>query len=117
MAHHTTIEQSKHLLELGLPPETADMNWHELPNIGTFVRIFPYAQPNGATEGFLPCWSLGSLLELMPNGSHIEKINSIYSCYTVYNKPFKDSTPVGAAYNAICWLLEHYKYEGERNTI
>lgn len=61
----TSIEQSKKLAEI-LPLESADMNWHELPSIGFFVRAFYYKRDNGATEGLYPCWSLAALLGVLP---------------------------------------------------
>lgn len=62
---YTSLEQSKMLAEF-LPLESADMNWHELPSIGLFVRAFPYKQDNGATEGLYPCWLLAALLSVLP---------------------------------------------------
>lgn len=66
MKSYTDLEQSKKLAEI-LPLESADMNWHELPSIGLFVRAFPYKRNNGATEGLYPCWSLAALLEILPS--------------------------------------------------
>jgi len=108
----TSIEQSKKLLSLGLDPNTADMFY-------TFNRDF-----NGNIIGFLPsplvsdgfididggeipCWSLTALLELMPIGSHIEKKKNCYACYAVYTKPLESSTPIEAAFETVCWLIEH----------
>lgn len=62
---YTDLEQSKKLAEI-LSLESADMNWHELPSTGYFVRAFPYKHDNWATEGIFPCWSLASLLEQLP---------------------------------------------------
>ena len=67
----TNIEQSKHLLELGLSKETADMSYSEeyfgkdkdgndewcwRLNACKFVDV----------EGIIPAWSLTALLEVMP---------------------------------------------------
>lgn len=67
----TNIEQSKYLLELGLPKETADMSYSEeyfgrdkdgndewcwRLNACKFVDV----------EGVIPAWSLSALLEVMP---------------------------------------------------
>ena len=62
----TDIDQSKKLAEI-LPLESADMNWNELPPIGFFARTCPYKLDNGATEGLFPCWSLASLLSVLPD--------------------------------------------------
>lgn len=66
----TTIEQSKHLLELGLDPKTADMSYSEeyfgkdndgndewcwRLNACKFIDV----------EGIIPAWSLSALLEVM----------------------------------------------------
>ena len=68
MNHYTSIEQSKHLLELGLKPETADMIFfpESTENYETAVAI-PYNERNRHNrEDAIPCWSVGTLLELMP---------------------------------------------------
>ena len=65
MKSYTDLEQSKKFAEI-LPIESADMNWHELPSTGYFVRAFPYKHDNGATEGIFPCWSLGVLFSFLP---------------------------------------------------
>ena len=77
MKSYTDIEQSKKLAEI-LPIESADMNWHELPSIGLFVRAFPYKHDNGATEGIFPCWSLAALLEQLPYELCDDDGNSLY---------------------------------------
>ena len=91
----TSLEQSKILAEI-LPIESADMNWHELPTIGLFVRAYPYKHDNGATEGIYPCWSLASLLEQFPyelcdddgNSSYLQ-INKEGDMYQlVYEDPY-----------------------------
>lgn len=99
---YTSIEQSKKLLSLGLDPNTADMFYNlgesQIPNV-----IY------GCNEDFkcyLLAWSLTALLELMPIGSHIEKKNSSYACYVVYTKPLESSTPIEAAFEMVCWLIE-----------
>lgn len=70
---HTDLEQSKKLAEI-LPIESADMNWHELPSIGLFVRAFSYKRDNGATEGLYPCWSLAVLFNVLPRIGGIKPV-------------------------------------------
>lgn len=67
----TTLEESKQLLESGLPIDTADMHYLSyglyygsdefkalaFPYVDTPPKIRPYA---------IPCWSLGTLIKLMP---------------------------------------------------
>lgn len=129
----TTIEQSKHLLELGLNPETADMYIFNLvaPNgkiDGTNVRyIFkeelnPFV--NVEPENIIPSWSLSAMLELMPecinkNGIgyvlYLYKVGKFYGmCYEEEDRKapiLKSSlgdTAVSAAYILLCWLLENH---------
>lgn len=52
----TSFEQSKHLIEAGLDPETADMF--------------------DANDN--PCWSLGALIELMPKTIETKKPKNLY---------------------------------------
>ena len=60
----TTIEQSKELLRLGLPAESADMFWvqrHKGSDNDWRVEV----EPPGACFDFWPAWSLSALLEVM----------------------------------------------------
>ena len=63
----TTIEQSKHLLELGLDPNTADMNWFGNEKIGVpyDLELLSYKK-RSMYHHCLPAWSLTALLEVMP---------------------------------------------------
>ena len=68
----TSIEQSQHLLELGLDPKTADMFWKYSASLGNKDingRIAVSYHDNlfvGKYDGAIPAWSLSALLELMP---------------------------------------------------
>ena len=72
MKHYTTIEQSKKLLELGLKLETADMIYRKEfdPYYNTYVLNEEYPEflkfSGDFLQGDVPCWSLGALLEIMP---------------------------------------------------
>ena len=71
----TTKEQSQRLLELGLKPETADMNltvvcgaviaqWvGELNNLGN-IKVNGISIPNEEVEN-IPAWSLHRLMEIL----------------------------------------------------
>lgn len=128
MRGYTTISQSKKLLELGLSPDTADMNWFILPdtvNPKWIARTFPYIN-DGAIDGNLPCWSLASLLGVLPKEivcdkgivylefhvweNSLEYVNN--ANYTLYVTKSYDN-PVDACYEMVCWLLEngHVKTE------
>lgn len=75
MEHYTTIEQSKHLLDLGLNPKSADMWWLYVTAQGKHIAMM-YEEPDphylarmksyGIKNAAIPCWSLGALIELMP---------------------------------------------------
>lgn len=66
---YTTYEQSKKLLELGLPADSADMFYDrdevEIDeNIGVYL-ISPYDSfKKFGIEFYLPCWSVGRLIEI-----------------------------------------------------
>ena len=63
-SNHTTKEQSKYLLELGLPADSADCyHGNSKDNIilvfnGKFPKSFAFA------AGCIPCWSVGRLIEI-----------------------------------------------------
>lgn len=59
----TSTEQSKRLLELGLPADSADC-FISINSIGqdTGILNFPYSEVE--KEGFCPCWSVGRLIEI-----------------------------------------------------
>lgn len=106
--YYTSIEQSLHLHDLGLPQDTADMvyrNDYDVYTEENYICEIPEILPfeGDFLKNDVPCWSLGALLKLMPKGSHIEA----NKCYVVYNKPFSEAnTIIDAAYNAMCWLIE-----------
>ena len=71
--NYTTIEQSNKLVELGLNPDTADMKWYywkdeidapKVPTLGSDKAALESYKNTQAV--YLPCWSLGALLEVMP---------------------------------------------------
>lgn len=65
---YTTIEQSKRLAEI-LPIESADMCWGICDETLKW-KTFPYLMPwrdYTAKEHYLPCWSLGTLLNILPH--------------------------------------------------
>lgn len=70
----TTTEQSKRLLELGVPADSADFYWtHEhkrgvLPRVENILTTFTEEQKNHYTynvdDYIIPCWSAGRLIEI-----------------------------------------------------
>ena len=90
----TTIEQSKKLLELGIPEWTADMfydvnsekkyrSWEFCPEIiplnTTYRKYIAYGENFDVFkhEYFYPCWTVGRLIEIM-NICSMHGIVSIY---------------------------------------
>lgn len=67
--NYTSIKQSKYLLKLGLKPDTADM-WYSLDEDDLGYSIvyvgneFDWDQID--FNRALPCWSVGSLIDLLP---------------------------------------------------
>lgn len=60
----TTTEQSKRLLELGVPADSADCFYHEG---GKWVGMFQFGDKISdfpARFGRTPCWSVGRLMEI-----------------------------------------------------
>ena len=125
----TTIEQSKRLLELGLPKETADMTWKNWSgddklSIGLDPAITNelYSFRKGLT---IPAWSLSALLDVIPKpstgfidlrflyhttdgrGNHLEKVWCIsYDDIENVSRCFYASDKVDAVFGLVCWLLE-----------
>ena len=130
MTHYTSIEQSKHLVELGLPAETADMHYSMLFNRaidggGKNLSDFPNTlKPIGIED--IPCWSLEALLDAMPKEITDEYdskgslgmcvcYNSSWEWVVYYSNADADcssiheeqgNTLLEAAYNMVYWLLE-----------
>ena len=105
---YTDLSQSETLSKI-LPLESADMNWHELPSIGFFARAFPYKHDNGATEGILPCWSLASLLGVLPDYTLQTNTDGTVFVVCESKKPMISDAygnPVDACYELILKLNE-----------
>ena len=73
----TSVEQSKHLLELGMPKESADMAWYSsYAKEGYSIRMLNDTYPLdiiGEEHDEIPAWSLTVLLDFLP-----EKIEPFY---------------------------------------
>ena len=87
----TTKEQSQHLLDLGLKPETADM---EIEICKTDYSITGYVSKgcleSEISEGLvelIPAWSLHRLIELLPQDIHLDNYTDTYYYFTI--DPFK----------------------------
>ncbi len=116
----TNIEQSKHLLELGLGPKTADMFYF---SYGMFRPMKLHVGKiledvvTGKRQWAIPAWSLSALLEVMPNNDYWEIClwqykDQRWQCVfddvefsSGETKAFVADTPIDAAYEMVCWLL------------
>lgn len=126
--NYTSIEQSKHLLELGLDAGSADMYYsHRTINI-TFgpkysvisdKEYHPHLKREiefleHTVNENIPCWSIGALLKLIPNYG-LRYMGGKHWIY-FYSAPRITSTPthiiddckdeLEACYGMIVWLLE-----------
>lgn len=104
--NYTTFEQSKHLLELGLKPETADL-WYVVDD-----RDYPSIDYNigfhKESNDDVPAWSVGQLLSLMPVHYIIEKTSeNRYACYCMMGHEEFGKNPCEVAYKKMVWLLEN----------
>jgi len=88
----TTIEQSKHLLELGLDPKTADMwwsnrfvYWKSTPMIGVAAeqnQLYTFKW----CEMDIPAWSLSALLEVMPKPDLYRETSDLWVCASFFKE-------------------------------
>lgn len=136
MQHYTTVEQSKKLVELGLNPDTADMiivkddtYCNALSAFNGATLCQNYSETKNKTN-YIPCWSLGALLELIPTSIEEvkgHKVDLILGhpknkwCLAYFDwtglQQGHDTTgdsPFEAVYNMVVWLLENsYIKKGE----
>lgn len=63
----TTVEQSKKLVEAGVDPRTADMNYTGVDDDSLFASLVPYKKFNpNLGRPIYPCWSIARLMALLP---------------------------------------------------
>lgn len=68
-SNFTTLEQSKRLLELGVPAGSADCVWHnpyydgERPELAE-IYVWKGKYPQRVDKYTLPCWSVGRLMKI-----------------------------------------------------
>ena len=122
MKSYTNIEQSNELAEI-LPIESADMSYsldfdsekYEVTTTTYKNWVIPkYAQTYKGFSQAIPCWSLATLLNVLPNGTDVVKEeadteNERYMCTVGINddiiSTFADN-PVDACYKMIIKLHE-----------
>ena len=125
----TNIQQSKHLLELGLDPKTADLMWVRYAAGRYRLEVLHRELFERIMETDIAAWSLSALLKVM--AAHLKgwpaeederltlakyhRMDADGPCYVInYSNPLNGSfafpklahNPVTAAYEMVCWLLE-----------
>ena len=87
---YTTPEQSKRLLELGLQPNSANLYYTRFgsetfvtPPKLCYAKSYFYIVPDGYEDFYLPCWSVGRLMEIW-------KICYGSTCYCVTDRALID---------------------------
>ena len=140
----TNIDQSRRLLELGLPADTADMMYQQYETIigddyGYKLKLVPYYSDD--IEG-VPAWTLNALLEAIPQSLNmyddsercyknyeINLFRSYYHCCSYSFGPslkeenhdnlccFGDDTWMDAVLKTVQWLFEngHMKRENKKD--
>ena len=107
MKSYTDVEQSKKLVGI-LPLESADMLWmKETKDYYEAVNV-PYIESTAEEDDGLPCWSLATLLNMIPNPS-LHRVPDGWRC-DCYDKDGNflamsyGETPVDACYEIIIRL-------------
>ena len=121
----TTLEQSRHLVELGIPMESADMTYEKLAIGNNFPEELQYRLCLTSFKYYsgigVPAWSLSALLELMPETIKADYELTLqkdgYGYIVSYTHVFGDEvkdlcyfigdTPIEAAYKMVVWLAEN----------
>ncbi len=118
----TTIEQSKHLIEIGVDVSTADM-YYEQSYLGKDGYFDPtpivISEPICFEEHLLslvPAWSLTALLELINSDYKLEKFmldQSFEFRYAIHidgvHYTREHNNPLDAAFEMVVWLKENDK--------
>ena len=87
--NYTTPEQSKLLLELGVPADSADLYYQDYGSIP--MVVWTLTQPRDLRRGILkPCWSVGRLIEIalichIGEAAHIDFDKTIYDISCISN--------------------------------
>lgn len=118
----TTVEESKQLIEAGLPVETADMLYTTLDGYAT---PWVWASKPGMHPEDVPCWSLGALIQMLPlniqtGDSFLDKYDLEFKPYSGYMVAYcidqshhpmvsteEHGTLIEACIEMIIWLLKN----------
>jgi len=124
----TNLEQSKHLIELGLNPRSADMWWLYITSAGKHI-LHAHDEPDphymarmesyGFSDFAIPSWSLSALEELTKVCTRCEcnlRVDKRWNVFAtcgdfVYRgfdmNPKGDESPLDGIYKLVVWLLEN----------
>jgi len=122
----TTIEEAKLLVEAGLDPNTADMSYNFVVckvingNPSEDWLLQPFSPDENQPHKQLPCWSLGSLIELMPKEIRINYLYAL-NIFTTYRNKYcvsyhsiykniyaeSESTLIESVVNCVIWLIQN----------
>ena len=109
----TSIEQSKHLLELGLSPKTADMVW--MSDKWLYSIKDNILDKEDFREIDTLAWSLSALLEVMRQANavttlQVTSLSTLMRCKDmgfIWQNDLHIYDPTTAAYEMVCYLLRN----------
>lgn len=78
MKAYTDKEESRILLKLGFPAESADMYYSVYDTIHASTLYSPCKEEYFNSNNFVPCWSLAALLELMPKDIYVNDKHYVF---------------------------------------
>jgi hypothetical protein len=101
---HTTIEESKKLIELGIDVNTADIIYNIFGE--SYIR-----HDTPIDKYHTPAWSLSALIKMFDDKAGLARDYGLWYCYDngkSHRTKHYDS-PIDAAFEMVCWLLENKK--------
>lgn len=118
-----SIEQMKHLQELGVDTSDASMCWMRY-DVGGVVKQFVEINDKKCIELYsgtpYPTYTIGDLIEKLPK-YYYAKENPLEMCaingsgafavdyFNIANSCEKDDTIKNALYKSLCWIAESHK--------
>jgi len=126
----TTVEQSRHLLELGIPEESANLFYYKdflnkggNYELGILKHTYHKSLFKDLEDNTLPAWNVDSLISLLPDKINVLDAPKDHDAELVMDKhtvtyfdwtgmqhgpsfTSKDNL-LNALYDMICWLLEN----------
>lgn len=76
MKNYTTKEQSKRLIELGVPENSADCYYTEESNTPNWIEEGKKYSEINISDNLTPCWSIGQIINVL---SESYKLHSSFS--------------------------------------